>query len=237
MELSFDPRADFSEWLHAELLRDFVTEREAWAVDRVTRVQQRLNECRPSKPPLETTILGIAPPLAFTLAGHHVYLSRRLLERLPTDDAVAFVLAHEAAHHDLGHFDLFTGWGRVLPRTHSATYVAILAALFEHHTYGPERENAADAYGVELSLKAGYSGELAVQALSILETIALNSGDIAGVYGPENLLDSTDPKRDSASYQVQRWVWTHLHGYHPLHERVATVRRLARPETKRGAVA
>jgi Zn-dependent protease with chaperone function len=149
MDRAFDPRIDFSEWLHRELVRELAPEHEeTWAIDRVQRMQERLNQARVGKSPLHTTILAINPPLAFTLAGQHVYLSRRLLERLPTDDAVAFVLAHEAAHHDLGHFDLCSGWTNALPCTHSATYVAILAALFEHHAYGPARENDADAYGI-----------------------------------------------------------------------------------------
>ena len=86
-------------------------------------------------------------------------------------------------------------------------------------------------------MKAGYDGELAVQALAILEMLVLDLGDVSGVFGPENLLDPTDPQRTSASYQVQRWVWTHLHGYHPLHERVARVRQLVNSATDRGAVA
>jgi len=237
MEHPIDPRAEFSEWLHAELVHDFAGERQAWALDRVARVQERLNQWRPGREPLDTTILDIDPPLAFTLVGRHVYFSRRLLERMPTDDAVAFVLAHEAAHHDLGHFDLFTGWGKLVPRMESTKYVAVLAALCEHHAYGPERENDADAYAVALSMKAGYNGALAVQALAILEMLALDLGDVSAVFGPENLLDPTDPKAASTAYGVQRWVWTHLHGYHPLHERVARVRRLVKAEKERGAVA
>ncbi|HEY5062233.1 MAG TPA: M48 family metalloprotease [Gemmatimonadaceae bacterium] len=238
MDRAFDPRVEFAQWLHGELVRELAPEHEeAWAIDRVQRVQERLNRARVGKAPLDTTILAINPPLAFTLVGHYVYISRRLLERLPTDDAVAFVLAHEAAHHDLGHFDLFSGWTSALPRTRSATYVAILAALFEHHAYGPERENDADAYGIALAMKAGYDGELAVQALAILEMLVLDLGDVSGVFGPENLLDPTDPKHESTAYQVQRWVWTHLHGYHPLHERVARVRQLVKSATDRGAVA
>lgn len=73
METPADPRADFSEWLHAELVSEFGDERARWALDRIGRVQQRLNECRPGKPPLEATILQITPPLAFTPFGRHVY--------------------------------------------------------------------------------------------------------------------------------------------------------------------
>jgi Zn-dependent protease with chaperone function len=230
-----DPRQEFADWLHGELLTEYAGETEAWAIERVSRVQHRLNEHRVGRLALETTILWIAPPLAFTLAGRHVYIARSLFQRLPSDDAVAFVLAHEAAHHDLGHLDLFEGWARWLPQSRATGYVAMLARLFEHHTYGPERELAADDYAVRLAIRAGFDGDLAAQALTILEQLALDRGDVGGVFGPENLLDPTDPGTGSAAYRVQRWAWTHLHGYLPLHERAAHVRRLAR--TLRGAVA
>lgn len=222
-----DPRLDFSNWLHGELTRDYGLEREQWALDRVERVQSRLNQLR-ANPPLDATILWIAPPLAFTLAGSHVYIARTLFQRLPSDDALAFVLAHEAAHHDLGHLDLFSGWAKWLPQSGATGYIAALARLYEYRTYGPEREQEADDYAVRLALRAGYNGDLAVQALVILETIALDHGDYNAVYGPENLLDPTAPTHDTATYHVQRWVWTHLHGYLPLHERVANARRLLR---------
>ena len=199
-----DPRLDFSNWLHGELTRDYALEREEWALERVERVQSRLNQLRVGKPALDATILWIAPPLAFTLVGTHVYIARTLFQRLPSDDALAFVLAHEAAHHDLGHLDLFGGWAKWLPQHKTTGYVAALARLYEYRTYGPAREREADEYAVRLALRAGYNGDLAVQALAILEAIALDHGDYNGVYGPENLLDPTDPVHDTATYHVQR---------------------------------
>jgi hypothetical protein len=41
-----DPRSEFAEWVHSELLREFAHEREAWATDQVQRVQLRINEAR-----------------------------------------------------------------------------------------------------------------------------------------------------------------------------------------------
>jgi Zn-dependent protease with chaperone function len=232
-----DPRAAFSDWLHDELVRECENETESWARERIERVQTRLNDTRAGKQPLDTTILWIAAPLAFTLAGTHVYISRSLLERLPSDDAVAFILAHEAAHHDLGHLDLYGAWARWLPESTSTGYMAVLLGVLEHHRYGPERESAADDYAIDLLMKAGFNGQHAVQALAILEQLALDHGDLNGVYGPENLLDPTDPRQDSPAYHVQRWVWTHLHGYLPLHERVARARKRVRDAELQGAVA
>ncbi len=232
-----DPRIGFADWLHSELVRRFANETEPWALERVERVQRRLNDARPGRPALDTTILWIALPLAFTFPGNHVYISRSLLERLPSDDTAAFVLAHEAAHHDLGHLALYGAWSQWLPRNQAASYVAAMLGVIEHHTYGPEREQAADDYAVDLVVKAGFDGQLAVQALAILENLALDRGDVGGVFGPENLLDPTDPDRNSTGFHVQRWLWTHMHGYLPLHERVANARNRAHAVKTRGAVA
>lgn len=40
---------------------------------------------------------------AWTLPGRYLYITSELQQTLQSDDAVAFVLAHEMAHHDLGH--------------------------------------------------------------------------------------------------------------------------------------
>lgn len=223
-----DPRRKFTDWLHTELVTQFAHESEPWATERVQHVMTRLNEFRPGLAPLECVILWVPPPVAFTFVGTYVYISRSLLQRLPSDDSAAFVLAHEAAHHDLGHFELYAGWTNWLPELNATAYVAALARVLEHKAYGPRRENDADDFAIRLCHRAGYNAERGAHALEILENLALDRGDVAGVYGPENLLDPTDPKRDSVAFRVQEWLWTHLHGYHPLYERVARARALAR---------
>ena len=98
-----DPNSEFGDWLHEELVSEYAGEIEAWAIERVRRVMARLNAERPDGAPLVAEILWVPACNAFTTVGSYVYISRRLLERLPSDDATAFVLAHEIAHHDCGH--------------------------------------------------------------------------------------------------------------------------------------
>jgi Zn-dependent protease with chaperone function len=214
-----DPRLEFSEWLHRRLVAEFAKETEAWARERVERVTGRLNRERLRRPALNVEILWIAPCSAFTLTGRHIYLSRRLLERLPTDDATAFVIAHEMAHHDCGHFALFAGWADRLPRNRATGYLASALRVAEHQVQSPERENEADLHALQLCMKAGYDGELALQALAILENAVLDAGDYDGVFGPENLLDPTDPDAGTVSSRLQRWIWQRSRGYVPLRER------------------
>jgi len=210
---------ELSDWLHAELTSHYAVETKPWARERVARVMNSLNALRAGREPLSAEILWVPDLCAFTTVGPYVYISRRLLERLPSDDAVAFVLAHEVGHHDCHHLRLFSGWTDWMPHIESAGYLAVVVRLLEHKAYGPEREAEADLFAMELCVKAGYRGERVLQALSILENEMLDRGDVSGVFGPENLLDPTDPESDSTAYRMQRWMWSHSHGYLPLDER------------------
>jgi predicted Zn-dependent protease len=214
-----DPRLDFAEWLHAELVHHYARETEVWATERIARVMARLNEARSDCEPKEAVILWLRRFSAFTLVGRYIYITRRLYERLPSDETVAFVLAHEVGHHDCGHLALYRGWGAWIPRSTATGYIAALTGLLEHIAYGPEKEAHADLYAMQLCLDAGYEGERCLQALTILENEALDLGDVDGVFGPENLLDPTDPGQGGAAYRFQRWLWTRRRGYLPLRER------------------
>src|SRR5436309_3427681 len=102
------------EWIHDQLMPDFGLETEAWAIERVRRVADRLNVARSPNRALTAEILWIDVMTAFAVPGRYVYVGRELLQRCATDDPVAFTLAHEMAHHDLGHMDLFQGSRRTL---------------------------------------------------------------------------------------------------------------------------
>lgn len=210
---------ELGEWLHAELLALSEPETEDWALERVARVMARFNAVRPDGPPLACEILRSPVPNAFAAPGRYVYITRRLLERLPSDECVAFVLGHEVAHHDLGHVARFRGWAEWLPRNVAGQLAAGLLQLATHRIYGPEREAAADQYAVALCLDAGYAGERCLQAFQILENEMLDRGGYDAVFGPEALLDPTDPEEGSAGYELQRWLWSRAHRYLPLRER------------------
>lgn len=205
--------------LHAELLAEFGFETEAWVAERLDRVMARLNAVRTDAVQLTAHCLAIRACTAFTTPAPHVYIARVLLERLSSDEATAFVLAHETAHHDLRHLDLFRGWIDVMPRGAAGSLAAAAFRQLSHRMYGPTRESQADQYAVELCLDAGYDGERCLHAFDILENETLNRGDVDGVFGPENLLDPTDPGQGGAAFEFQRWLWAHAHRYLPLRER------------------
>ncbi|MBC8134759.1 MAG: M48 family metalloprotease, partial [Fibrella sp.] len=110
-DLPFDADdATLGAWFHRHLTARFALETEAWATDQVRRVMARLNAVRARCPvrgacpfALRAELLWIGEPTAFALPGRYIYIARGLLQEFPGDEPVAFVLAHEAAHHDLGH--------------------------------------------------------------------------------------------------------------------------------------
>ena len=206
--------------LHRVLLNEYGADKEEpWVSDRLTRVMTRLNAVRQDGTPLVATCLRVPAFTAFTTPGCNLYIARQLLERLPSDECTAFVLSHEVAHHDLQHLELFHSWLDVLPKGDVGFVIASLICKVSHRLYGPERESEADQYAIELCLDAGFDGERCLQAFDILESEALHRGHIDGVFGPENLLDPTDPQQGSLAYQAQRWLWSRMRRYLPLRER------------------
>lgn len=223
-----DPDAAIGEWLRMEL--------EAWCgLDaagpgraRVEAAAARLNAARAPQPPLECRVLFAGEPIAFTGPGRYVFITRGLAHWACPDDGIAFVLAHEMAHHDLGHTRLLTGrlgWAGFLPGFIGA---AAFLALAERTLNGPEHEAAADGRALEVCLTAGYDGEACLDAFRELELLALDVGDIDVVFGPEEERGLTggvaSPLRDAA----QRWLWQRLRGYPSLHERRDALRKRLR---------
>ena len=101
---------------------------EMW--DKTARSAARLNAQRSPAPPLRPVVMWAARMVAFTLPGDRVFLSRELLQRFAEDAQVAFVLAHEMAHHDLGHLDAWDDAGRV-------TVGGILVRIARNNPPGP----------------------------------------------------------------------------------------------------
>ena len=203
------PEEEIGEEVRVRLVEAFGLETEAWAIERVGRVMERLNAVRlacpePGASPhaLTAEILWLQEMSAFTLPGRNVYLSRRLLERASGDEAIAFILAHEAAHQDLGHTRLLTPALTRLGKT-VGTALGAMLRYAERLVYSPEQERAADAYALDLCLAAGYAPAPCLELFALLESESLDSGDIDGVFGPDT------PSK----------LWEKLRGYPSIRQR------------------
>jgi hypothetical protein len=137
------------------------------------------------------------------------------------------VLAHELAHHDLGHLRLFPDWATGLRGVGVRVALAVIREL-ECRIYGPERECDADRHALELCLAAGYDRERCLRLLEILQLYALDMGDVDIVYGPDPESDQELAEDASWSTRAKIWTWQRTRGYLPLQDRLGLLRRQAR---------
>jgi predicted Zn-dependent protease len=189
------------------------------AIDRVRRVETRLQAGRPDSERLLVEIPWLDGLTAFTAPGRYVYFSRRLYERCATDEHVAFVIAHEIAHHDLRHVDLFAGWAPKIIGLPGASLFALAFHALERRLYGPEKECDADRHAIELCLAAGYDGLSCISLFDILEHYALDMGDLDIVHGPNDESDNELDEDAPWTTKAQIWAWQRKRGYLPIRDR------------------
>jgi predicted Zn-dependent protease len=217
-----DSDLPFGEWLHEEIGKHFYYETDGWAAERVRRVSNRLQQGRPDSEKLIVEIPWMARASAFTAPGDYIYFSRPLLERCD-DEAAALVIAHEIAHHDLGHTDSFPRW--MSSMTWLSRFVAgeLLGLLFqsmERKVYGPEKERDADVLGMKLCLDVGYDGTRCMAVFDHLEQYCLDHRDIDMVFGPHDTEAEAAPNAPWSD-QLKGWFWQRSRGYLSLRERRA----------------
>jgi hypothetical protein len=210
----------FGDWLRDLIAEEAVVESSGFFVEQVQRVASRLQVGRADAERLSVVIPWIWFPTAFTAPGRYVYFSRRLLERCRDDESVAFVVAHEIAHHDLGHLGYIRG--------HLARRVALLglgkvAILYfraiQKRLYSLGNECDADRHALRLCIAGGYDPWKCLRFFDTWKHILLDMGDIDGVYGLDEMSDAElSPDADFMT-KARIWLWLRRRGYLPLQDR------------------
>ena len=167
---------------------------------------------------------------AFTAPGRYVYFSRRLLEQCPHEDAAAFVIAHEIAHHDLRHLELFSGpFARRAATLSAGLLVIFFFRVLQKRIYSPAWELEADRCAMDLCLKADYDPGRCLYLFRILEKFSFDVGDVSGVYGLDPESDQELSPEASVMTRARIWLYQRRRGYLPLQDRQAElVRHIAR---------
>jgi len=204
--------------LHDAIHEAYVVESASWAVEQVTRVANRLQGDIDEGTRLRVEVPWIEAFTAFTAPGRYIYISRRLLEMCRTDEAVAFVIAHEVAHHRLGHLDTFPDWLADIPGSQIPFLIQGLYRSIEARLYGPEAEVKADLMAIDLCVTAGYQAKKCLEIFDILEKFALDMRDVDMVFGPEEADDELDQDAP-LSTKLRIWIWQRTRGYLPLRDR------------------
>lgn len=215
----------FGEWFREQIAAAVYMETRDFFADRVRRVAERLQADRPPEERLTVEIPWLRMFAAFTAPGRYIYFSRRLLERCPNDETTAFVIAHEIAHHDLGHLNFFRGaFARHAARLGAGQLLVLFVRALEKRIYSPSRELEADLRAIELCVRAGYDGYECLRLFRVLELYALDMGDLDMVWGPDP--DSDQELAPDADFltKARLWIWQRQRGYLPIQDRAALVR-------------
>lgn len=132
--------------------------------------------------------------LAFTAAGNHIFLTRTLLELCRSVEMAAFVIAHEIAHHELGHVPVTSEGVR------GRLKIAMLRLRDAVAPFARARkEIAADLFALDMCTRAGLSGGGCLRIFQILEKRTLDKGGI------ESTLGSDEFYRAEMSSFARRW--------------------------------
>ncbi len=147
-------------------------------IARVQRIGSALVASLPNRAyPYEFKVLATPEFNAFCLPGGFMYVYEGLLTKMPNDDALAFVMAHEITHAAHRH------WHRIMEKMKGITIAAILADiatggrdssnigyLYEiiAMQYSREDEDDADKNGIETAWAAGFDPHGAVEASELM---------------------------------------------------------------------
>jgi Zn-dependent protease with chaperone function len=182
-------KQDSGERLRAIFLEAFGLAKCDFSHERAARAMAALNNVRAPLPPMECEVLWLSPPIAFTPPGRYVYISRRFIERCTSDAPVAFALAHEMAHHDLGHLNHADRWIASAFAQAPRLIIVLAVELLARWLYSRENEFAADSRALDLCHKAGFDLKECLRCFDILSQYALDIRDLDGVYGTDEEIE------------------------------------------------
>jgi predicted Zn-dependent protease len=214
-----------TDWMHARVMDAYALEREGWALERAARVEARLQAGEPPEERLRVAVLWIPEVTAFTF-GRYVYLSRRLLERVDADEPIALVVAHELAHHALGHLRSRTRWFDALTGVPGGALAVSAMVETARLGFSAEWELQADAWALRRCVDAGYDAGACLRLFHVLEMDALDRGDVTAVAGPAPT-DREIAGMPGVADAARRWLWERERGYPSLLSRKERLRELA----------
>jgi Zn-dependent protease with chaperone function len=169
--------------------RHFIVDADPVAVARVRQIGRRLVATADDPDfPFEFHVIESPEVNAFAIPGGFVYVFRGLLQLVPNDDALAFVLGHEIAHvtrsHSIKQFEknvlLSAGLTAVLAGVGGSRGVFGDAARVAHAvttlSFSRSDENDADTHGIRNMVRAGYNPAAAVEAMELIRRAAGGDG-------------------------------------------------------------
>lgn len=210
--LDFDEEDAFGEWMYSKLKSECGFETTRSKTRRVRAAMSRLQPVHAGEQRMHARIIHMKDANAFVCPGRYLYISDSLLHLLNTEDAVAFVLGHELGHARLGHLDFFQQ--RALWKNRPGGEVlGLIIHLTQRFAFSPERERDADAYGLDLCLKAGYDGEKCLAVMEVIKADYLKHDADELVFGPDAARSVPPELIEQWKAKAKVWAWERMHGY------------------------
>ncbi len=195
-----------------------VIEKSDWAIDKINKIMNQFKSTQAIYTDFQIVIPWLDQFNAFTAPGKYIFISRKLFELCRTDEILAFLIAHEMAHHELGHFSVFPSWFRNISSFNLQLLLMAPYRAFESRIFGPENECDADRRAIDICIKAGFDPALCLELFNVLEKHALDVGDLDMVYGPS---ESDDELLGNTTWETKFkiWLFQRKRGYLPIRDR------------------
>jgi Zn-dependent protease with chaperone function len=160
-----------------EFERTAIVDNDPFLTAKVRRIGARLvNVCDEPSYPYEFHFVDSGVVNAFALPGGFIYLYRGLLQLLPNDDALAFVMAHEITHvtrrHSVRQLEknllISTLLNALIPSNSGAQVLELVLGMH----YSRQDETDADTRGLVVMAKAGFDPTQGAEAMRVIRRAA-----------------------------------------------------------------
>ena len=211
-------KTSLGEIIYNALSDQCLFETEKWALERIDNIIRKFTKSCDLKKNYKVVIPWLNEFTAFTTPGDYIFLARKLFQECSTEAMAAFIIAHEIAHHKLGHLDKFPESFNENKKAEIHIMIASFYRLMESRIHGPEQECDADRLAIEMCILAGYNPFECVKLFDKLERIALDRRDLGAVFGPDESDDELLPDAPTST-KVKIWLYQRKRGYLPIRDR------------------
>jgi len=214
-----DSEREIGEYIHNLIDEDVHIESYGIFFEKVQKIANQLNGIRKNLTPIEPVILWIPQVNAFITPGYYLYISRELLQLLQSEDSIAFLIAHEIGHYDLGHTQLYHSYLSTLKHIPAGDVIGLLLLQARSMLFNQDREQETDQYALELCLNAGYDGYGCLKFFDFMEAHYLNFRNFDEVFGTEENLDNNSNPFSQLLDPILKQIDYHTHSHPDLHHR------------------